>query len=60
MHGGFTQRVSDFSWNKNEPWVMLAAAEDNQIQIIRPARAIVNVNSSGARKAQIPVNEVED
>ncbi|KAF2455652.1 WD40-repeat-containing domain protein [Lineolata rhizophorae] len=41
MHGGFTNRVSDFNWNKNDPWVMLAAAEDNQLQIFRPARSIV-------------------
>ncbi|ORX92984.1 WD40-repeat-containing domain protein [Clohesyomyces aquaticus] len=41
MHGGFTNRVCDFSWNKNEEWVMLAAAEDNQLQIFRPARKLV-------------------
>ncbi|KAF2801588.1 WD40 repeat-like protein [Mytilinidion resinicola] len=45
MHGGFTNRICDFSWNKNDPWVMLAAAEDNQLQIFRPARAIVNVET---------------
>ncbi|KAF2745028.1 histone acetyltransferase type B subunit 2 [Sporormia fimetaria CBS 119925] len=41
MHGGFTGRVSDMDWNKNDPWVMLAAAEDNQLQIFRPARKLV-------------------
>ncbi|KAB2578153.1 hypothetical protein BFW01_g767 [Lasiodiplodia theobromae] len=43
MHGGFTNSVCDFSWNKNDPWVMVAAAEDNQLQVFRPARTIVEV-----------------
>lgn len=41
MHGGFTNRISDFDWNKNDPWVMLGAAEDNQLQIFRPSRKLV-------------------
>ncbi|KAF2090873.1 WD40 repeat-like protein [Saccharata proteae CBS 121410] len=43
MHGGFTNSICDFSWNKTDPWVMLAAAEDNQLQVFRPARTIVQV-----------------
>ncbi|TID23146.1 WD40 repeat-like protein [Venturia nashicola] len=43
MHGGFTNRVTEFDWNPNKPWVMLAAGEDNQLQIVRPGRALVNV-----------------
>jgi hypothetical protein len=41
MHGGFTNRICDFDWNKNDPWVMMAAAEDNQMQIFRPSRKLV-------------------
>jgi len=41
MHGGFTNRICDFDWNKNDPWVMMGAAEDNQLQIFRPARKLV-------------------
>jgi len=41
MHGGFTNRISDFDWNKSDPWVMLGAAEDNQLQIFRPSRKLV-------------------
>ncbi|KAK7541198.1 WD40-repeat-containing domain protein [Phyllosticta citribraziliensis] len=41
IHGGFTNSVTDFSWNRNDPWFMLATAEDNQLQIFRPARTIV-------------------
>jgi histone-binding protein RBBP4 len=41
MHGGFTDRISGFDWNKNDPWVMIGTAEDNQMQIFRPARKLV-------------------
>jgi histone-binding protein RBBP4 len=41
MHGGFTNRICDFDWNKNDPWVMMGAAEDNQLQIFRAARKLV-------------------
>ncbi|KAF2021391.1 WD40 repeat-like protein [Aaosphaeria arxii CBS 175.79] len=41
MHGGFTNRICEFDWNKNDDWVMLATAEDNQMQIFRPSRKIV-------------------
>lgn len=33
IHGGHTNKVSDFSWNENEPWVMASVAEDNILQI---------------------------
>jgi histone-binding protein RBBP4 len=32
MHGGFTNRICDF---------MMGAAEDNQLQIFRPSRKLV-------------------
>lgn len=56
MHGGFTNRVTEFDWNKNNPWVMLAAGEDNQLQVIRPARALVNEPP----KKMVTMAEVED
>lgn len=56
MHGGFTGRVTEFDWNPNDPWLMLAAAEDNQMQIFRPARSLVNV----APKKNVSMREVEE
>ncbi|KAL1302968.1 hypothetical protein AAFC00_003286 [Neodothiora populina] len=41
MHGGHTSRVSDFSWNKNDPWVMCSVAEDNLLQVWRASRHLV-------------------
>ncbi|KAL6346628.1 hypothetical protein AAG906_000246 [Vitis piasezkii] len=32
-HGGHKAKISDFSWNKNEPWVISSVAEDNTLQI---------------------------
>ncbi|KAL9105405.1 MAG: hypothetical protein Q9227_009423 [Pyrenula ochraceoflavens] len=41
MHGGHTNRISDFTFNKNDPWVVCSAAEDNLIQVWKPSMAIV-------------------
>jgi len=54
MHGGFTQRICDFSWNLHERWCILAAAEDNQLQIFRPTKSV------WAGKKEVPLNEIEE
>ncbi|KAI9846335.1 MAG: Histone acetyltransferase type B subunit 2 [Sclerophora amabilis] len=54
MHGGHTNRISDFSWNLNDPWTVCSAAEDNLIQVWRVANAIV-----GKDTEDIPVEELE-
>ncbi|KAI9027929.1 WD40-repeat-containing domain protein [Hyaloraphidium curvatum] len=33
VHGGHTNRIPDFSWNPNEPWVICSVAEDNASNI---------------------------
>ncbi|KAF0881647.1 RBBP7 protein, partial [Crocuta crocuta] len=33
IHGGHTAKISDFSWNPNEPWVICSVSEDNIMQI---------------------------
>jgi histone-binding protein RBBP4 len=33
IHGGHTSKISDFSWNLNDPWVICSVAEDNIAQI---------------------------
>ncbi|RVD81780.1 uncharacterized protein DFL_009629 [Arthrobotrys flagrans] len=53
MHGGHTNRVSDFAWNPHDPWVMASAAEDNLLQIWRVASAIV-----GKDDEEIPEEEL--
>ena len=54
MHGGHTNRISDFTWNQNDPWVVSSAAEDNLIQVWRVANAIVGKDTD-----DIPTEELE-
>lgn len=54
MHGGHTNRISDFSWNQNDPWVICSAAEDNLIQVWKVANSIV-----GKDEDDIPMEELE-
>ncbi|MBA0675639.1 hypothetical protein Goshw_029346 [Gossypium schwendimanii] len=39
-HGGHKAKISDFSWNKNEPWVISSVAEDNTLQVWQLAESI--------------------
>jgi len=55
MHGGHTNRISDFSWNQNDPWVICSAAEDNLVQVWKVANAIV-----GKDEEDIPMDELEE
>ncbi|XP_066427892.1 histone-binding protein RBBP7 [Molothrus aeneus] len=40
IHGGHTAKISDFSWNPNEPWVICSVSEDNITQIWQMAENI--------------------
>ncbi|KAK1273065.1 Histone-binding protein MSI1 [Acorus gramineus] len=40
IHGGHTAQISEFSWNKNEPWVISSVAEDNILQVWQMAKSI--------------------
>jgi hypothetical protein len=33
IHGGHTAKISDFSWNANDDWVIASVAEDNILQV---------------------------
>ncbi|OIT32891.1 PREDICTED: WD-40 repeat-containing protein MSI2-like [Nicotiana attenuata] len=39
-HGGHKAKISDFSWNKNEPWVISSVAEDNTVEVWQMAESI--------------------
>lgn len=45
-HGGHTSKVSDISWNPNEPWVISSVAEDNILQIWQMASVIYEEDGS--------------
>ena len=53
MHGGHTDRITEFSWNRNKPWMVCSTAEDNLIQCWKAAEAIVTVDNS-----PIPMEEI--
>eukprot|EP01089_Gocevia_fonbrunei_P011814 TRINITY_DN2607_c0_g1_i1.p1 TRINITY_DN2607_c0_g1~~TRINITY_DN2607_c0_g1_i1.p1 ORF type:complete len:425 (+),score=108.49 TRINITY_DN2607_c0_g1_i1:127-1275(+) len=40
IHGGHTNKISDFSWNQNEHWVVASVAEDNILQVWQMAENI--------------------
>eukprot|EP00744_Colponema_vietnamica_P005236 GILI01007690.1.p1 GENE.GILI01007690.1~~GILI01007690.1.p1 ORF type:complete len:422 (+),score=134.33 GILI01007690.1:54-1319(+) len=40
VHGGHTAKISDFSWNLNDPWSVASVAEDNIIQVWQMAENI--------------------
>jgi histone-binding protein RBBP4 len=53
MHGGHTNRISDFSWNLNDPWVVCSAAEDNLVQVWKVSNAIVGKDSDDVAMEEI-------
>ncbi|KAF1743201.1 hypothetical protein MXB_3931 [Myxobolus squamalis] len=44
IHGGHTSKVSDISWNANEPWMLTSVAEDNVIQFWQIVLKILSIN----------------
>ncbi|KAK9363136.1 WD40-repeat-containing domain protein [Lipomyces starkeyi] len=53
IHGGHTNRISDFSWSPTMPWVMASAAEDNLLQIWKPADSIVAVDEKDVSASEL-------
>lgn len=45
IHGGHTSKVSDFSWNINEDWVICSVGEDNILQVWQMAQNIYSDNT---------------
>lgn len=54
IHGGHTAKISDFSWNPNEPWVICSVSEDNIMQVWQMAENIYNDED-----ADTPAGELE-
>ncbi|CAH8576266.1 unnamed protein product [Schistosoma mattheei] len=42
IHGGHTAKISDFSWNPNDAWVICSVSEDNILQVWQMAENIYN------------------
>lgn len=54
IHGGHTAKISDFSWNPNEPWVICSVSEDNIMQVWQMAENIYN-----DEEGEVNANELE-
>ncbi|KAM7260397.1 hypothetical protein ACFE04_016138 [Oxalis oulophora] len=58
IHGGHTSKISDFSWNPCEDWVVASVAEDNILQIWQMAENIYHddddVPGSGDEPTKAP------
>ena len=54
IHGGHTAKISDFSWNPNQPWVVCSVSEDNIMQVWQMAENIYN-----DEETETPANELE-
>ncbi|CAF4064573.1 unnamed protein product [Didymodactylos carnosus] len=42
IHGGHSAKISDFSWNPNDPFVICSVSEDNVMQVWQMAEHIYN------------------
>ncbi|KAJ3299709.1 Chromatin assembly complex, subunit 3, partial [Blyttiomyces sp. JEL0837] len=53
IHGGHTNKISDFSWNKNEDWVVCSVAEDNVCQVWQMASNIYAIDDNDIDPADL-------
>lgn len=42
IHGGHTDKVTEFAWSENDDWVIASCAEDNVLQLWQMAENIYN------------------
>lgn len=55
MHGGHTNHIADFSFNRHDPYLMCSAAEDNLIHVWRPNDACLH----GTDDEDVALEELE-
>ncbi|TPX59715.1 hypothetical protein PhCBS80983_g02297 [Powellomyces hirtus] len=53
VHGGHTNTIADFDWNRNNPWVMSSVAEDNICQVWQMASNIYNPEEADAPDSEL-------
>ncbi|CAN7067254.1 unnamed protein product [Brassica rapa subsp. trilocularis] len=56
IHGGHTSKVSDFSWNPCEDWIISSVSEDNILQIWQMAENIYHDEDDGPGTVEEPTN----
>jgi len=58
-HGGHTGKVSDFSWNSNDPWMISSVSEDNVVQVWQMAEKIYAEDEAASAVAKLSDSELE-
>ncbi|KAI9499186.1 WD-40 repeat-containing protein [Zychaea mexicana] len=56
MHSGHTNRISDFSWNPKETWVIASAGEDNIIQLWEMTK---DISANTDLTTELPASDLE-
>jgi histone-binding protein RBBP4 len=56
IHGGHTNKVSDFSWNPNEAMVLCSVAEDNIMQVWQMTSSIYNDDDAEPPSADLEMD----
>lgn len=57
VHGGHTSKVSDFSWNEKDPWVIASVSEDNIVQIWQMAENIYYEEKENGDNNKIDIDD---
>ncbi|KAI8989370.1 WD40-repeat-containing domain protein [Pilobolus umbonatus] len=60
MHGGHTNKISDFGWNPSDPWVLASTADDNIVQVWQMASNIYNPNEVDEDIGSTSVKDTND
>jgi hypothetical protein len=47
VHGGHTEKISDFSWCESEEWFLASVSENNILQVWQPAENIYHEEEEG-------------
>ncbi|MFS7946519.1 putative transcription factor WD40-like family [Helianthus anomalus] len=56
IHGGHTSKISDFSWNPCDDWVVASVAEDNILQIWQMAENIYHDEDDMPAEVSVDMN----
>lgn len=59
IHGGHTNKISDFSWHPEMPWTLATASEDNIVQVWKVSGSIVDREEEQEEDAEEAADEEE-
>lgn len=60
VHGGHTSNITAFEWHPTLPWVIASVAEDNIVQVWKPAQNIVKSQEEKEEEDEVEENGESD